>query len=454
VALSGDSGDNGTRYARCGDVHIAYQINGSGSPDLLLIPDGLISIEAAAEESSFEQFIRELSSFARVIRFDRRGIGLSDPVTRESPPTLEQWMTDALAVMDAVGSEQAALLGIAEGGFVVALTAATHPERVSALVFVNATPGLASPPFREWGMAARLIDQLGDSVGSSWGDDLSGVPFFAPSAAGDAEYADWLSRAMRRAASPAMAGALFDVLYYSDIRDVLPAVRVPTLVVHRSGNRWLTREHGRYLAEHISGARYVEVPGDDHVPYIGDPGPILGEVEEFITGTRRRPASDRVLATVLFTDIVGSTEQLAALGDERWKTVLLRHQDLVRKELRFFQGREVDTAGDGFFATFDGPARAVRCACAAVEAIRPLGIEIRAGLHTGECELVGEKVGGIAVHIGARIAALAGPAEVLVSRTVKDLVAGSGISFEERGLRRLKGVQDEWQVFAVVGTSV
>jgi pimeloyl-ACP methyl ester carboxylesterase len=443
-----------TRYARCGDVHIAYQVSGAGLLDLLLVPDGLISIEATAEEPSFERFVRELSSFARVIRFDRRGIGLSDPVTRQSPPTLEQWMSDALAVMDAVGSEQAALLGMAEGGFVVTVTAATYPERVSALVLVNAPAGLAAPPFREWGVAARLIDRLGESVESGWGDDLSGIPFFAPSAAGDEQYANWLSRAMRRAASPAMAGALLDVLFYSDVRDVLPAVRVPTLVVHRAGNRWLTTQHGHYLAEHIPGARYVEVPGDDHVPYLGDPAPILGEVEEFLTGTRRLPTADRVLATVLFTDIVGSTERLAAVGDERWKRVLLRHQELVRKELRFFQGREVDTAGDGFFATFDGPARAVRCAWAAVEAIKPLGIEMRAGVHTGECELLGEKVGGIAVHIGARIAALGGPGEVLVSRTVKDLVAGSGISFEDRGLHRLKGVDDEWQLFAVVGASV
>jgi class 3 adenylate cyclase len=361
-------------------------------------------------------------------------------------------MGDAIAVLDAIGSERTALLGMAEGGFVVTLIAATYPERVSALVLVNATPGLTAPPFREWGTAAKLIDKLGESVESNWGEDLSGIPFFAPSAAADARYADWLSKAMRRAASPAMAGALFDVLYYSDIRDVLPAVRVPTLVVHRSGNRWLTLDHGRYLAEHIPGARFVEVPGDDHVPYIGDHRSILDETEEFITGTRRVHTPDRVLATVMFTDIVGSTEQLAAVGDERWKAVLLRHHELVRRELQLFQGREVDTSGDGFFATFDGPARAIRCACAAVEAVRPLGIEIRAGLHTGECELVGEKVGGIAVHIGARIAALGGPSEVLASRTVKDLVAGSGVSFEDRGLHRLKGVEDEWQLFAVVGT--
>ncbi len=405
------------------------------------------------DEPSFARFIRELSSFARVVRFDRRGIGLSDPVTPAAPPTLEQWMGDALAVLDAVSSDRAALLGMGEGGFVVTFAAATYPERVSALVLVNATPGLTAPPFREWGMAAQLIDKLGESVDAGWGDDLAGIPFFAPSAVDDERYATWLSNAMRRAASPAMAGALFDVLYYSDIREVLPAVRVPTLVLHRSGNRWLTPEHGRYLAQHIPGARYAEVPGDDHVPYIGDISHILGETEEFLTGTRRMHAPDRLLATVMFTDIVRSTEQLAAVGDERWKTLLLRHHELVRRELQSFQGREIDWAGDGFFATFDGPARAIRCACAVVEAVRALGIEIRVGLHTGECEIVGDKVGGIAVHIGARIAALAGPSEVIASRTVKDLVAGSRIAFEDRGIHRLKGVGDEWHLFRVLATS-
>jgi pimeloyl-ACP methyl ester carboxylesterase len=438
-----------TKYARSGDVHIAYQGTGEGPLDLLLVPDGVIPIEAMSEEPSFDRFIRRLGRFCRVIRFDRRGMGLSDPVTPSNPATLEQWMGDAEAVLDAVGSKRTALLGMAEGGFVASLLAATRPQRVAALVLVNATPGFTAEPFRQWGLAAEAIERLSGTVETEWGEVEFGIPMFAPSALNDARYRDWLKRAVRRSLSPAMARALFDVLFYSDIRDVLPAIRLPTLVIHRRGNRYLEPAHGRYLAEHIPGARYVEVEGDDHVPYLGDPGPILQEIEEFLTGTRRRPESERVLATVLFTDIVGSTEKAAQLGDERWGELLLTHHDLGRRELEAFGGRLVDTAGDGIFAAFDGPARAVRCACAMVGAVRRLGIEIRAGLHTGECELLGVRLGGIAVHIGARITALSRPGEVLTSSTVKDLVAGSGIRFVDRGTHRLKGISDEWRLFAV-----
>jgi pimeloyl-ACP methyl ester carboxylesterase/class 3 adenylate cyclase len=442
-----------TRYARSGGVHIAYQVTGGPSPDLLLVPDGAIPIESMAEEPSFARFIRRLTDFSRVIRFDRRGTGLSDPVTPGSPPTLEQWMGDAEAVLDNAGSKQTALLGMAEGGLVMALLAATRPERVTALVLVNTTPSFTAEPFREWGLAAGALDRLAETVDSDWGNVGWAIPLFAPSAVGDEGYRGWLERAQRRSLSPAMAGAVFDVLYRSDISDVLPAVRVPTLVIHRRGNRYLEPEHGRYLARHIPAARYLEVDGADHVPYLGDPGPILDAIEEFVTGRRRPREVDRVLTTVLFTDIVGSTERAAQLGDARWRDLLIAHHDLVRAELERFAGREIDSAGDGVFAAFDGPASAVRCAREIIAAARRLGLELRAGVHSGECELVGHKLGGLAVHIGARIAALSGPGEVLVSSTVKDLVAGSGLRFEDRGARQLKGIPDRWHVYAVADGS-
>jgi class 3 adenylate cyclase len=437
-----------TRYARSGDVHIAYQVAGEGA-DLLFVPDGVIPIESMAEWPSFDRFIRRLTRLFRVIRFDRRGMGLSDPVTPSNRPTLEQWMTDAEAVLGTVDSERAALLGMAEGGFVLTLLAAAKPERVSGLILVNATAAFTTEPFRAWGLAAGALDRLAGTVESDWGDVGWAIPMFAPSAAGDKRYRAWLERAQRRSLSPAMARALFDVMYRSDIRDILPSLRVPTLVIHRQGNRYLEPEHGRYLAAHIPGATYLEVEGEDHVPYLGDSEPILEAIEEFLTGRRHPPEVDRVLATVLFTDIVGSTERAAQLGDARWRELLLAHHDIVRAELERFAGREIDTAGDGVFAAFDGPARAVRCACEIVEAVRRLGLQVRAGVHTGECELVGHKLGGLAVHIGARIAGLSGPGEVLASSTVKDLVAGSGLRFEDRGLHELQGVPGEWHIHAV-----
>jgi len=438
-----------TGYARSGELHIAYQTSGEGPPDLLLLADGLIPMEAMAEEARFARFLDRLAAFARLIRFDRRGIGLSDPVSPNAPLTLEQWMEDARAVMAAARSEHPATIGIAEGTFVATLLAATHPDAVSALVLLNATPAIAAEPFAGWGVASRGIRRLEETVEEAWGTDTSAIVAFAPSAANDAAYHEWLARSLRRATSPAAARAVFDVLFYSDVRNVLPAIRVPTLVIHRAGNRWLTPEHGRYLADHIPGARYVEVPGEDHVPYLGDPEPILEEIEEFLTGARRAHDTDRVLATVLFTDIVGATERAAAMGDRAWRERLDRHDAAVRRQLERHRGREVKTTGDGFVATFDGPARAIRCAQAIRDAARQAGVEVRAGLHTGECEVRGEDIAGIAVHIAARVASAAGAGEVLVSRTVVDLVAGSGIEFETRGEHALKGVPGEWRLFAL-----
>jgi class 3 adenylate cyclase len=442
---------SGPRYAKSGAVHIAYDVMGDGPVDLLFVPDGIIPIELMTEQPLFERFLKRLASFSRLIRFDRRGIGLSDPFTDSTPPTLEQWMDDGRAVMDAAGSARAAVLGAAEGGFLATVLAASHPDRISALVLVNATPGISAPPFSELGTAPAAIAKLALSANERWGTDTSGVELFAPSSAHDERFHEWLARAGRRAASPAVARAVFRVWFYSDIRNVLPAVRVPTLVIHRAGNTYLTPEHGRFLAAQIPHARYVEVPGNDHVPYLGDSDAIIDEVEEFLTGVRHGTEANRVLVTLLFIDIVGSTEQAAALSDRFWRDLLERFRSAVRQDLARFNGREVDTAGDGFLATFDGPARAIRCGLAVVKSAESVGTSVRVGLHTGECELLGAGVAGIAVHIAARVTGEAGPGEVLVSRTVRDLVAGAGIPFVDRGTHSLKGVPGEWELYAVTG---
>jgi len=439
----------GPRYAKSGNLHIAYQVMGDGPPDLLLVPDGIIPIELMSEQPGFARFLDRLASFSRLICFDRRGLGLSDPVTPSEPPTLEQWADDAGAVLEAVGSHRAAVVGIAEGGFLATILAASRPDRISSLVLVNATPGISSPPFSQLGSAAPALARLAESLDENWGTDTTGVALFAPSAATDPQFHAWLARAVQRAASPAVARALFAVIYYSDIRHVLPAVHVPTLVIHREGNRFLPSEHGRFLAEHIAGARYIEVPGEDHVPYLGDSDAILDEIAEFLTGVRQGPQPDRVLATLLFVDLVGSTRQAAELSDRLWRDLLERFRIAVRHELSRFKGHEVDSAGDGFLAAFDGPARAINCAQAIVTAVGTLGSGVRVGLHTGECELLRDGIGGIAVHIAARVMAEAGAGEVMVSRTVKDLVAGAGFTFADRGTRTLKGVPGEWQLYAV-----
>jgi class 3 adenylate cyclase len=358
-------------------------------------------------------------------------------------------MDDVRAVMDAVGSQRAALLGISEGGPMSLLFAATYPERTSALVLYGSYARRAWAPDHEAGRTEQEWRAMIDSIEKGWGES-GGLDIWAPSVAGDERYQQWAATYRRLAASPGAAVAVMQMNKEIDVRPILPAVRVPTLVVHRAGDRVARTEQAHYLAEHVPGARLVELPGIDHTPWVGDTDAILDEIEEFLTGTRHEAEVDRVLATVLFTDIVGSTEQAAALGDRKWRDLLDGYYALARRELTRFRGREVDTAGDGFFAAFDGPARGIRCAQAISAGVRPLGIEVRAGLHTGECEVIGDKVGGIAVHIGARVAGLAKPSEVLVSNTVKDLVAGSGLSFEERGAYTLKGVPGEWRLYALM----
>ncbi|MGH2952672.1 MAG: adenylate/guanylate cyclase domain-containing protein [Solirubrobacterales bacterium] len=437
-----------TQYARAGDLSIAYQVVGDGPTDLVLVPGFATHLELEWETPPYERFLERLVSFSRLIIFDKRGTGLSDPVN--DVPTLEQRMDDVRAVMDAAGSERAALLGISEGGPMCVVFAATHPERASALVLYGAMARTTEAPDYPWASPAEALrESAAEFIAPYWGQQGEvGLELFAPSLAGDPQAAEFAARLQRNAASPAMVGKIFEMFLDIDVRAVLPAIHVPTLVLHRRGDRVVNRRAGEHLAALIPDARYVEVPGIDHLPWAGDAEALAGEVEEFLTGARSAPEPDRVLATVMFTDIVGSTERAAELGDARWRALLSEHQSAVRGEVERFGGREVKTLGDGCLATFDGPARAIRCGRAIEEVSRALGLEVRVGLHTGEVEVMGDDVGGIGVHIAARVGALASPGEVLVSSTVKDLVAGAGIEFEDRGAQRLKGISDEWRLFS------
>ena len=442
--------DGETRYARSGDAHIAYQVLGDSGPDLLYLSSGTISIDSIDEEPGFARFHRGLASFSRLIRMDLRGVGLSDPIDPSVPPSLEQWVDDALAVLDAAGSERAALCGADEGALVAMLTAATHPARTAALILLNAYPRLLRDVDYAHGVPDQFLDRFTQTVLAEEGSEASfaDLEIFVPAVAADPRFRQWWQRAGNRGASPATARALAQTRFQTDLRPVLPAIQAPTLVVHRKGNRAALVGHGRYLAEHIPGARYAELPGDEHLPYVGDSDTIVAEIEEFLTGMRR-VESDRVLATILFCDIVHSTDLVSELGDRRWHDLLDASYAMIRRQLDRFGGREINTTGDGLFATFDGPARAIRCGQAIRDGARQLSIDVRVGLHTGEVETMGDDIGGLAVHIGERVCASAGPGEVLASRTVVDLVAGSGITFSDRGERELKGVPDRWQLYAV-----
>ena len=438
------------RYARNGDVHLAYQVLGRGPPDLVLVDGFLTHLGAMWADPARRRFCERLASFSRLILFDKRGMGLSDHVPFG---TLEERMDDVRAVMDAVGSERAALFGQSEGGPMSILFAATYPERTLALLLVGAEVKEETTDDWPWGESTREdFEESMRGVLERWGTlELAerAVASRSPSVEGDASAAEAWHRRLVESASPGDAMAFMRIAFEIDVRDVIPSIRTPTLVLHARGDRVCLVENGRYLAEHIRGARYIELESDDHLPWYADAEVVAGEIQQFLTGVREPVDPDRVLTTVLFTDIVGSTEQASEVGDRRWRDLLELHHSRIRAELERFRGREIDTAGDGFLAAFDGPARAIRCACAAVEAITGLGIEIRAGVHTGECEVLGEKLSGVAVHIGARVAGQAAPGEVLVSSTVKDLVAGSGIVFEDRGTAELKGVPGPWRLYAV-----
>ena len=438
-----------TKYARSGDLCIAYQVLGDGPIDLVFAPGYMSHLEQNQWWPSYASFLERMASFSRLIVFDRRGTGLSDRILTLG--AYDEMLDDIRAVMDAAGSERAALLGGAEGGPICALFAATFPERTSALVLRSSYARRMWAPDYPWGLDEATHQKVLAAYEKKWGSEDFAVRALAPSSAEDERFRKWFAQACRFAGTPSSALAWFRVTMEIDIRHVLPAIRVPTLVIHRAGDRVIPVEAGRYLAEHIPDAKYVELEGIDHLPFVGDADAGLDEVEEFLTGSRSRRDPDRVLATVLFTDIVGSTERAAELGDRSWTALLSEHHALVRAALERFRGREIRIAGDGFLATFDGPARAIRCACAIRDSVRGLGIEIRAGLHTGEIELSESGAEGIAVHIGARIAALAGAGEVLVSRTVRDLVVGSEVEFVERGTEVLKGVPGRWEIHSVAG---
>jgi pimeloyl-ACP methyl ester carboxylesterase len=439
-----------TQYTKSGDVNIAYQVVGDGPLDLVYVPGWVSNVEGAWEEPTSERFLRRLARFSRLILFDKRGTGLSDPVPESKLPTLEERMDDVRAVMDAAASERAALFGVSEGGNLSVLFSATYPERTVALVTFGIFAKRLRAPDYPWAPTEEERESEIEFVEREWGREMD-LHVLLPSAADDPEFKRRLLSFLRRSASPAAAAALLRMNTQIDIREVLPTIHVPTLVLHRSNDLETKIEEGRWIAGRIPGAKFVELPGGDHLPWVGDQDSVLDEIEEFLTGARPIPEEDRVLATVLFTDIVGSTENAAKLGDRSWRDLLERHHASVRRELLRWRGREVDTAGDGFLATFDGPARAIRCGLAIASDARSLGLEVRAGVHTGECELLGEKVAGIAVHTGARVAAMAQGGEVLVSQTVKDLVAGSGLELLERGEHEFKGVPGRWRVYAAAG---
>jgi pimeloyl-ACP methyl ester carboxylesterase len=438
-----------TQYARSGSAHIAYQVVGEGPIDLVFVRGWFSHLELDWEWPELARFHRRLAGIGRLILFDKRGTGMSDRAPSSELPTLEQRMDDVRAVLDAVGSERVALLGLSEGGPMSVLFAATYPERTRALVLMSSMARTGLAPDYSIGVTPDVFEALLARLEAGWGRGV-GIHFLAASLADDPVNRQAFARYQRMAVSPGAAIDLLRMVAQIDVRPILAAIRVPALVLHRSGDRFTPVEWGRYLGAHIPGARYVELPGPDHVPWAGDAEAVLGEIQEFLTGMREPPESERVLATVLFLDIVGSTEQAAALGDQRWRERLESFYALVRGELQRMRGREVDTAGDGMLATFDGPARAVRCGLAVAAAVRRLGLAVRAGVHTGECEIMGDKLGGIAVHLGARVAGTAGPGEVLVSQTVRDLVAGSGLRFEDRGVHALKGIPEAWRLFGAI----
>jgi class 3 adenylate cyclase len=438
-----------TRYARNGDLHIAYQLVGDGPVDVVLLPQWFSNIDSQWDVPPLAAFIRRLGAFGRVLTFDKRGTGLSDPVAVSELPSIEEWMDDLRAVMDDNGMERAVLVANLASSFMAMVFAATYPMRVGALVLVNAYPRFTRAADYPWGPDIDQIDVLVERTRRTWGKGML-LRQFAPSQLADATLVELESRYERQAASPGTAMAMTRMINFIDVRPVLPTITAPTLAISRTNPAAAPAEHRRYVADHIPGARYVELPGAEELMWAGEQDAIVGEIQEFVTGARPVIEPDRVLATILFTDIVGSTQLAAELGDRAWRELLERHHVLVRAELARLRGREVDTAGDGFLAMFDGPGRAVRCASAAVRSVRSLGIEIRAGVHTGEVEIADDGIRGIAVHIGARVSALAGDGEVLVSSTVRDLVAGSGLEFEDRGFHELKGVPDPWRVLAVI----
>lgn len=436
-----------TRFARCPNGRIAYQVVGAGPVDMVFMSAWFSHVDGRWEEPGFARMLQHFASYARLILFDKRGSGASDPLPGGAT-TWEDWADDIRTVMDAAGSERAAIVGVGDSGPIAMLFAATYPERVSSLVVVNTAARLTRAADYPWGRTPAEVEDFLARAEDAWGTGGM-VELFSPSKHDDPAYRRWWAKYQRISASPGNATAAGRLIFAMDVRPFLRTIRVPTLVIQRADLPMVTVEHGRYLAEHIPGAVYREFPGSDYFIYLGEPD-VVEAIEEFITGVRPELEVDRVLATVVFTDIVGSTDRAASLGDRRWRQVMELHDHLVRSKLEEFRGRLVRTTGDGMLATFDGPGRAIRSAVAIRQGLEGVGVDIRSGVHTGEIEMRTHEVGGIAVHIGARVMAEAQPSEVLVSSTVRDLVVGSGIRFEDRGERELKGVPDRWHLYAVV----
>jgi pimeloyl-ACP methyl ester carboxylesterase/class 3 adenylate cyclase len=434
-----------TRYAKSGDLHIAYQVVGENGPALVYVPGWMSHVEHLWEEPLHAAFLRRLAAFARVVMLDRRGLGMSDPLPRM--PTLEERMDDVRAVMDDAQIPRASLLGVSEGGAMCALFAATYPERTGSLILLNTFARFMRDDAAPWGISESARALYLEHVERNWGTGTS-AGLLAPGPARDPAFRERFARMERMAASPGRARMLLQIAFSTDVRDVLPSVHVPTLVLHREGDAIVPVAGARDMSARIPGARLAVLPGVDHIPFAGDTEPILAEIERFVTGSRATAAADRVLATVLFCDVVDSTSRAAAEGDAGWRELLLRHDRRVRENVERLRGRVVDAAGDGHFAVFDGPARALHCAAALRDAARPLGLTLRQGVHTGECEALGDKMTGLAVHIGARVAALAPPGEIWATSTVRDLVVGSRLAFDERGRHALKGVPGEWTLLA------
>lgn len=436
-----------TRYAQSDSVNIAYQVFGSGPVDLVLVPGWVSNVDVFWDEPIVARFLLRLAEFSRVILFDKRGTGLSDRVT--DTPSLEERMDDVRSVLDEVGSKRAVLVGYSEGGPMCILFAATYPERTQALVAVGSFPRRQSTDDFPFGADQESAERFFELIRTQWGGPLD-IDVRAPTLSNDPRFCTWWARFLRAGASPTAVEALQRANAQIDVRAVLPSVRVPTLILHAVRDRIIPVGAGRYLAQHIPGAKFVEIDADDHLPFGDCAERVITEIERFVTGKYEVSEIDRVISTVMFTDIVDSTRRAEVLGDRRWRDLLSAHHDIVRQELAIHRGQEVKTTGDGFHATFDGPARAIRCGRAILTAVRDLGVEVRIGIHTGECELVDGRVEGVAVHIAARVAALGDAGQVIVSQTVKDLVAGAGIEFKDQGLHALKGISEPWRVFESV----
>lgn len=442
-----------THYAKSAGGYVAWQAFGDAPRDILFVPSWGWNIDAMWDEPSCAYYLRRLSRIGRVICFDKRGTGVSDPVPLDSLPTLEEWMDDAVLALDAAGSRQAAVVGDTEGGPMAMLLAATFPDRVLGLVLVNTFARWRRAPDYPIGMPDATFEKLVALQERHWGQDAEILSLTAPSVADDPRMQEWVTRIQRLSMAPGASGRMYRWVMSLDLRSILPAIQAPTLVLQRRENRHYRPEFGRYLAEHVPGARLVELPGADCSPFhTPQSAQVLDEIQEFLTGVRSGAPADRELATVLFTDIAGSTDLAGRIGDARWLELRAAHDALVRRNLSAFRGREIERTGDGFLATFDGPARAVHCAVRIRDEVRSLGLEVRAGLHTGEIERRPGEIGGLAVHLASRVMSLAQPGEVMVSGTVTDLVVGAGISFEEHGSHALKGLPGTWRLLVVTGT--